>query len=284
MPFEQSVRVIQDRMVEAQSGPMRLTIQAWKGNTPQIETAREAAAASFGFLERIVVHRRILSQPAVNIQTWPDDELALRMIEDTLRIGDTDLTPMATVAGSIADAVADWLWGQDLDRVIVENGGDIALRLQPGQTVRVGLRPRVDQARISHILSLEGSRKSWGVTTSGFGGRSLSRGIASAVICAAGRAGTADAASTAIANACWAEDEAVLRVPARDLDPNTDIPDLPVILQVGNLRPQTWKAAGRRGFARAEQLVDDSILSGAAIFIGDELLLSPWMADRIQEY
>lgn len=276
--------MIEGRMVEALSGPMRLTIQAWNGNTPQIESAREAAAAAFGFLERIAAQRQILSRQAVHIQAWPDDELAVRMIEDTLRIGNVDLTPMATVAGTIADAVADWLWKQDLDRVIVENGGDIAVRVQPGQTVRVGMRPRVGQATISHILSLEGSRESWGVTTSGFGGRSLSQGIASAVICVAGRAGTADAASTAIANACWAEDEAILRVPARDLSPNTDIPDVPVTLQVGNLQPQTWKAAGQRGFARADQLVADSILSGAAIFIGDELLLSPWMADKIQEY
>lgn len=284
MPFEQSIRVIEDRMVEALSGPMRLTIQAWKGDAPQIGLAREAAAASFGFLERIAAQRRILSQAAVNIQTWPDDDLAVRMIEDTLRIGDADLTPMATVAGSIADAVADWLWGQDLDRVIVENGGDIALRMQTEQTVRVGMRPRVDEPVISHILQLDGSRESWGVTTSGFGGRSLSRGIASAVICVAGRAGTADAASTAIANACWAEDEAVLRVLARDLDPNTDIPDVPVTLSFEHINPETWKTAGQRGFARAGQLVEDSILSGAAIFIGEELLLSPWMAERMQEY
>lgn len=271
-------------MVEALSGPMRLTIQAWKGDAPQIGPAREAADASFGFLERIAGQRRILSQPALNIETWPDDDLAVRMIEDTLRIGDADLTPMATVAGSIADAVADWLWRQDLDRVIVENGGDIALRMQAEQSVRVGMRPRVDEYVISHILQLDGSCNSWGVTTSGFGGRSLSRGIASAVICVAGRAGLSDAASTAIANACWAEDETVLRVPARDLNPNTDIPDLPVTLQVGNLRPQTWNVAGQRGFARAEQLVKDSILSGAAIFIGEELLLSSWMAERMQEY
>ena len=52
-------------------------------------------------------------------------------------IGDSDLTPMAAVAGTIADATADFLVESGLTRVIVNNGGDVAVRLTKGETVSV---------------------------------------------------------------------------------------------------------------------------------------------------
>ncbi|MCF8106359.1 MAG: hypothetical protein K9K64_12830 [Desulfohalobiaceae bacterium] len=284
MAYEQSIRVIDNRVVEAVSGPMRLTIQAWKGKEPRIEQARQAAAASFGFLERIAALRFVLSKPAAGLREWPRDELAVQMIDSTLRIGDQDLTPMAAVAGTMADAVADRLWEHDLDKVIVENGGDVSIRLSPKERVEIGLRPRVESPEISHILVLDAEQPSWGVTTSGFGGRSLTRGIASAVICVAERAAVADAASTAIANACRLDDEKIIQVPAETLDPDTDIPGIPVTLSLGDLGPETWHAAGRKGSARAGQLIEQGVLRGNAIYIGREMLVTGWLAERIRNY
>ncbi|MCF8107332.1 MAG: hypothetical protein K9K64_17780, partial [Desulfohalobiaceae bacterium] len=266
------------------SGPMRLRIQAWKEGRPRIEPAKRAAEEAFGFLERIAAQREILSRPALSIQEDLTDELAVCMQKSTLLIGDADLTPMAAVAGTMADAVADRLCEQDLDRIIVENGGDLSIRLAGKEDVQIGLRPRVESSHISHILRLESEQPSWGVTTSGFGGRSLTRGIASAVICVTDRAGVADAASTAIANACRLDDEKIIQVPAETLVPDTDIPGIPVTLSLGDLSPETWQAAGRKGSARAGQLIEQGILQGTAIYIGGEMLVSGWLAERIRNY
>lgn len=284
MAYERSIRVIDSRLVEAVSGPMRLRIQAWKEGQPRIEPAGKAAEESFGFLEQIAGQRGLLSRPVLRIEDVPGDELAASMAESTLLIGDTDLTPMAAVAGTIADRVADRLFEQDLDRVIVENGGDVSIRLAGKERVQIGLRPRVESSEISHVLTLDAEQPSWGVTTSGFGGRSLTRGIASAVVCVADRAGVADAASTAIANACLVEHEAITQVPAATLDPDTDIPDVPVTLRLGDIGPEVWRTAGQNGLSRAKQLIDREILSGSAIFIGNNMLLTDWMVARVRNY
>ena len=60
------------------------------------------------------------------------------------RIGDGDLTPMAAVAGTIAAATADFLEHLGMTRVVVNNGGDLALRLKGEEKLYIGIRPRVD--------------------------------------------------------------------------------------------------------------------------------------------
>ena len=78
------------------------------------------------------------------------------------------------------------------------------LKVKPPPSV---IRPQVNSRHISHVIRLDGSQAAWGVTTSGVGGRSLTRGIASAVTVLAANASVADAAATAIGNACFVEDE-----------------------------------------------------------------------------
>ena len=53
---------------------------------------------------------------------------------------DRFITPMAAVAGAVADAVlAAMVAGLDLSRAFVNNGGDIAFHLAPGESLRCGL-------------------------------------------------------------------------------------------------------------------------------------------------
>ena len=133
-----------------------------------------------------------------NIKVLPENGLAQRMIESVRAIGDMDLTPMAAVAGTIADGVADWLFARGPTKVVVDNGGDIAIRLAAGETATVGIRPQINCSDISHIAYLDERRLSWGVTTSGRGGRSFTRGIASAVTVIAENASINIAAGTPI--------------------------------------------------------------------------------------
>ena len=274
MSYERYIGVIDEESVLVECGPMRLVIRAWCRNRPQLKAARLAAEKSIAYLEQIARWRPLLSRPVPEIDNLPEGEPALRMIASTDAIGDVDLTPMAAVAGTIADAVADWLFAQNMDRVIVDNGGDIALRLKAGKTAAVGIRPRLDNMKVSHVLHLEGSQSAWGVATSGVGGRSLTRGIASAVTVLAANASVADAAATAIGNACFVEDEGIIQSPAETLDPNTDLSGLSVTNQVGELLPEKVMAAIECALQKAELLSQLEIILGAFIALQNVFAIS----------
>ena len=154
MSYEYYIGVLDDESVLAECGPMRLVIRAWHSDQPRLELAGQAAHASISFLERIASWRPLLSRPWRQIGDLPEDELAWRMFRSVKAIGDDDLTPMAAVAGTIADAVADWLFERETTKVIVDNGGDIAIRLARGETAAVGIRPQITSPFISHVINL----------------------------------------------------------------------------------------------------------------------------------
>jgi len=268
MSYEQYIGLIDDESVLAECGPMRLVIRAWKGNEPQIDLVRQAAAESFTYLERIARFRSELSRPFLDIKVQPQDDLAKEMLYSVEIIGDGDLTPMAAVAGTIADAVANWLFEREATKVIVDNGGDIAVRLAEGESVTVGVRPRVTSRHISHVITLDSGRSAWGVTTSGMGGRSLTRGIASAVTVLSTKASVADAAATAIANACFVIDDRIIQLPAEKIDPTSDLKDIPVTTEVGPLSSEKILAAINSARQKADDFSQKGIIDGAFIALG----------------
>jgi ApbE superfamily uncharacterized protein (UPF0280 family) len=278
--YKQSIAFIDDESVLAECGPMRLVIRAWKGAEPQIDLVREAAAKSFLYLERVAGFRSELSQPFSELKVQPPDGLALEMVDSVAIIGDDDLTPMAAVAGTIADAVANWLFEQGVTKVIVDNGGDIAVRLAEGESVTVGVRPRVTSRHISHVINLDSDRTAWGVTTSGVGGRSLTRGIASAVTVLSTKASVADAGATAIANACFVEDDRIIQLPAAKIDPTSDLKDMLVTTEVGPLSSEKILAAINSARRKADDLSQKGIIDGAFIALGSVYK----MAGSMQRY
>lgn len=264
------------RALLAENGPMRMVIQAWEGKVPRLDLATEAADYAFACLARVAGQLAVLKRRPGAIDGLPPEPLAREMIKSVRAVGDADLTPLAAVAGTLADAVADRLFGQGLSRVIVDNGGDIAIRLAAGETTRVGLRPEIAHPEISHVLTLDGRHSTWGVATSGLGGRSFTCGIASAVTAVARSASLADAAATAVANACLVAGADVLRVPAAKLDPNTDIPDLLVTVAVGDLTGPQRAEALSNALQRAEGLTQRGVIRGALAAVGKQV---GWTAD-----
>ena len=279
MSYEQSIALLDAETVMAECGPMRLAIRAWQNGAPQIALCRQAAEVSFGYLEAVAEHRTILALPFKQIETAPDNDLAQRMIQSVKAVGDDDLTPMAAVAGTIADAVADWLFGRGPTKVVVDNGGDIAIRLADGQTATVGLRPQINRLDISHIAHLDDRRPSWGVTTSGLGGRSFTRGIASAVTVIAANASIADAAATSIANACFVEDDSIVQIPAEQIDPNTDLKGVNVTVDMGPLSPGKRIQAVKTALSKANAHCRQECILGAMIALEDVFV----MTERIRE-
>jgi ApbE superfamily uncharacterized protein (UPF0280 family) len=158
---------------------------------------------------------------------------------------------MAAVAGSVADEMLQaMLSGRTLDKAYVNDGGDIAFHLAPGHELKAGIF--VD--RLDGNVRLTHNRPVRGIATSGWGGRSFSRGIADSVTVLAATAAAADAAATIVANAVDADHPAIERRPARELDPDSDLGDLLVTTQVGALPPAMIEQALERGAAEARRL------------------------------
>jgi len=271
--------MLPDGAVMAECGPMRLVISAAVGKVTQRETAVQAAETSFTYLERIARLRGVLSRRMDEIPKDLEDSLGLQMVRSVLAVGDEDLTPMAAVAGTIADAVADYLFARGMSKVVVDNGGDVAVRLRRGASVRVGIRPEVGRQDISVVIALDSRSGSWGVTTSGLGGRSLTRGVASAVTVIARSASVADAASTAIANASFVTDDGVIQRRAEEIEPQTDLVGLPVTVKVAQLAQEKKIRAVSNAIKRAEALIDKDIIFGAFVAVQGEVAMTRFFRD-----
>lgn len=269
------------KAVLAENGPLRLVIQAYSGETPELELAKEAAQYSFTCLEMVAGELELLRQPHPRIDGAAHHQISETMINSVRLIGDNDLTPMAAVAGTIADYVAEYLYERGVGRVIVENGGDIAIRLQPGEVVRVGFRPKITDQDVSHLITINSKSHTWGVNTSGLGGRSLTRGIATGVTAFAHTSSVADAAATAIANSCFVEDSKIVQVPANSIDPHTDLGTLPVTLSAEGVSEKSNDIALENGLKKAEMLVASNAIQGVLLAVGGKFQATSQFSDRV---
>jgi ApbE superfamily uncharacterized protein (UPF0280 family) len=181
------------------------------------------------------------------------------------------LTPMAAVAGAVADELlAEMLGAARLDRVFINNGGDIAVFLAPGQALEVGIAGAFSRGNLPVLngrLRLEAGTGVGGIATSGARGRSFSLGIADAVTVLGRTAAAADAAATLIANAVNLESSAVARRPASELDPDSDLADRLVTVAVGALTAAEIETALAAGAARAEAYRRQGLIIAAALML-----------------
>ncbi len=277
------------KAVLVENGPLRLVIQAFSAAKPQQDLVVEKAEYAFECLEKVVQALPQLKQRHGLINAPLSTDIANTMFESVRLIEESDLTPMAAVAGTMADFVANHLLTGDISKVIVDNGGDIAIRFLPGEKVTVGFRPDIQSQQITHVISLEArsaeSAKfcSWGVNTSGLGGRSLTRGIASAVTAFSSSSSIADGAATAIANCCFVRDDNIHQVPANSLDPHTDLGELPVTLAAAGLSSKSYERALSTGLKKANWLVSKKIIHGALLVVGGKMGMTENFTGRVGE-
>lgn len=279
MTPERSLYPMGPGKVRAEWGPMRLVLEVWRNKSPDGHLAWSGGWIAFQALEAVAGEYHQLQSPSLELKAAPRSRVAAAMLQATRALMEPDLTPMAAVAGSIADHVADWLVEQGAEKAVVDNGGDIAIRLDPDSWARVGLQALPQQPEVNHTLLLDGRQTSWGVATSGLGGRSLTKGIASNVTVLAQSAAAADAAATAVANACTVEDARILRVPARSLDPASDLGDDLVTMGLEPLEDELWNVALERGMAKAERFQSQGWIFGAYCVAGP---MSAWTSSLAQ--
>lgn len=269
---------LDDQTILAQYGPMRLTIQAWRDEAPDTDLGARAGEFSFTLLTRLAPARELfLRERLAEAATPPDyDEPLLNRMAAAARAARHEgLGPMATVAGTVAEAVTLYLKEQGASKAIVENGGDLAIYLAPGHTASVGVRLGLARQAPDYKLTLRGDRRPlWGVCSSGMGGRSLTRGIADTAMAIAAETPVADAVATALGNECTVASKNIRRVAAETLRPDTDIRGLDVTEWVGDLTQAEVDAALDNAMRYAEGLVRDGVILGGLVSLRGETRLT----------
>jgi ApbE superfamily uncharacterized protein (UPF0280 family) len=152
-----------------------------------------------------------------------------------------------------------------LRRVIVNNGGDIAIHLAQGEHFETGIVGDISKPKITATARIAAEDKVRGIATSGWRGRSFSLGIADSVTVLARDAAAADAAATLIANAVNTDHPAIGRRPARDLDPDSDLGEHLVTVAVGPLDFDALAVALARGRRKARDFREAGLIEAAYI-------------------
>jgi ApbE superfamily uncharacterized protein (UPF0280 family) len=264
------------RRLHLQDGPIDLIVEA-RGSEANVRAAYEAAVRRFtGLLDELCEELLLLRQAADPARCPLQGAVARRMYEAVVPFASEHfITPMAAVAGSVAEEILGvMLQSAPLERAYVNNGGDIALHLADGEHFTVGLAERPDAPALMRTMVVHADDPSRGVATSGRHGRSFSLGIADAVTALARTASQADAAATIIANAVDLPGHpAIVRCPAHDLQPDSDLGARLVTRGVGKLSADEIEAALESGAACARKLLAAGLIDGAALRLHGEMIM-----------
>ncbi len=256
------------RRLHLQDGPIDLIVEA-KAAENELRAAYHAAAHRFtGLLDELCAELGDLRKPANPVGCALRGVVARRMHAAVAPFaGDHFITPMAAVAGAVAEEILCAMLGvSQLDRAYVNNGGDIALHLADGEQFTVGLMDRPGQGGLMRTMMIGSENPARGIATSGRHGRSFSLGIADAVTVLAHTASEADAAATIIANAVDLPGHpAISRRPANELQPDSDLGARLVTRDVGNLSDSEIEEALEAGTRRARELLVAGRIEGAAL-------------------
>lgn len=250
-----------------QHGPIDLIIGA-EGNR---DIAFAAAERRFEtLLQELVNELETLRLPISEITKPPKGTVATRMVAASRAHAPLFVTPMAAVAGSVADEVLQTMRSATpLRRAYVNNGGDVAIHLASSERfiAAMGSENGTELGRIS----LSGSDRIGGIATSGRGGRSLSLGIADSVTVLAANAAEADVAATLIANEVdLPGHHNITREPAIDVKPDSDLQDRLVVTGCGPLNKAEVFSALQNGLQRAERMQAKGLISAAALFLNGQ--------------
>jgi ApbE superfamily uncharacterized protein (UPF0280 family) len=256
------------KRLHLQDGPIDLIVEA-NGRDGEVRAAYDAAARRFtGLLDELCEELVELRRAADPVRCLLKGVVARRMhAAVALFAAGEFITPMAAVAGSVAEEILGAvLRATRLDRAYVNNGGDIALHLAGDEQFTIGLLDRPDRHGLMRTIVIDADDPVQGIATSGWHGRSFSLGIADAVTVLAKTASQADAAATIIANAVDLPGHpAIIRCPANELQPDSDLGARLVTRAVGALREREIDDALSAGVGRAQQLLAAGLIEGAAL-------------------
>jgi ApbE superfamily uncharacterized protein (UPF0280 family) len=257
-------------------GPITIVLKAW-GNDAVVRQAHRFVTRHFPkILPELADELKNLRVP-IDAKPKAVGVTAKRMIAAAQSFDGVFVTPMAAVAGAVAEEVLRiMLAAGDLEKAYVNDGGDIALHLAPGQSLKFGVAGDFSsgpQPTINGTIEITADDEVRGIATSGAQGRSFSFGIADSVTVLAKSAALADVAATLIANAVNVDSPNITRKKASSLDPDTDLGDRPVTTKVGKLTDAEIKAALDAGAGVADRYLKSRLIAGACLMLRGETRL-----------
>ena len=265
-------RAEQKHRFHLHQGPIDLIIDL-VGSHEAVVQARSNAEFRFSSILKELVGELSRLRQATEKSNRFSGSTAARMWCATSIFENEFITPMAAVAGAVADEILASLCATPgLHRVMVNNGGDIALWGLPDEVFTVGVvsQPCANSPQmISGTVVIEAAAGINGVATSGWRGRSQSLGIADSVTVFADNAATADAAATMIANQVDVVSPHVVRKPAQELYPDSDLEARLITLDVLQLNQSEITVAVDAGKRYAENLQSRGLIKGAVIALSN---------------
>ena len=270
-----------DNRLHLQHGPIDIIAHV---DAPEEVRKRLYSTASHRFstvLEELVAEMDLLKQP------WsadlPDSKggIAQKMCF-AVRGSDIFVTPMAAVAGAVADEMLETMLFEaqkpdscveHIHRMYVNNGGDIAFWLNTGESFSIGVVDNPGIPELNARVSLAYESPVRGIATSGWRGRSLSLGIADAVTVLAGSAATADAAATLIANDVNVDYPGIIKRPASEVKDESDLGMLPVTVDVPPLPVDQISEALKRGAQTAGNFIRTGKIEAAYLSLQKQTLV-----------
>jgi uncharacterized protein len=263
------IRLLPDgRRLHLHDGPIDIILEAF-GALCEVEAAYRAASARFvTVLDELCGELLFLREPCSQEAAWPQGAVARRMVAAGMPYApEYFITPMAAVAGAVAEEIlAAMVAASELSSAYVNDGGEIALHLSPGEKFVVGMVERPDRLSLLGTTTVHAADPVRGIATSGCRGRSFSLGIADAVTVLADRAAAADAAATIIANAVDLPGHpAVVRIPACELAPDNDLGARLVTQAVGELTVSEVNRALTAGARAAQRLLRMGLVQSVAL-------------------
>jgi hypothetical protein len=252
-------------------GPAALVVRGEKDGSPFEFDRERVEGLVTNILSDIGDCLPILKQKAYKIKkTASLPDVARLMVEAVKVVDGASLTPMAAVAGSVADRLRDYLKTEALDFLSINNGGDISVFNPSGRPVSIGLGDIQRNRPTPYSLRIEGLTE-FGIATSGFGGRSFTLGVADVVSVIASSGALADAAATFICNCTAIPSEQVVRQRAGEIDAGSDIADELVTVQVGPLDAGLVREALEKGRTAAQALKRANAIVDAVLLLRDEM-------------
>jgi ApbE superfamily uncharacterized protein (UPF0280 family) len=268
------------KRLHLQHGPIDLIIEA-NGEADDIARAYAAARERFDTVLDVLAGelktlRGLMREQGLIVE----GPIARRMVAAVLPFWREKVTPMAAVAGSVADEVLAAICASaNLRRAYVNNGGDIALHLGDGEVFSI--------ASANGPVSVYHDDEARGIATSGWRGRSFSFGIADSVTVLARDAAQADVAATMIANHVdLPRSVKVRRAPAAALYPDSDLGQRRVTVEVADLTSKEVDTALSRGLRYARKLQSQGLIIAATLGLNGEVhaLEAARSAGRVKQY
>lgn len=266
MTGQAAVRLMPDgRRLHMQHGPIDIIAEAF-GSAEEISKSYKQGAEFFGsVLETLVVDLSELKKPLEPNLVPEFKGTALTMWRAAnLFLENNFVTSMAAVAGAVADGVKQaMLKGRHLEKLYVNNGGDISIYLSGDATFTSAIVNNPDNPSVNAELTLKAADQIGGIATSGWRGRSYSRGIADAVTVLARTAAIADVAATLIANDVFLKSSNIRQEPANSLDDSADLGEILVTVSVDKLTEIEITSALNKGEETAQRYKKQGLIDAA---------------------